>query len=399
MSAADVQPRRGRPKKARSEPSFIDLTADEETTTETTTTKGGDDGVGGADANHATASPSEKASRPSKGKPRGRQRKVAVSAPPTAAAAAQPIVTEASAVAEAQPPHRTTSSIKHTITSSPIAAAASADAASSAAPVHASRVCAHCAFVFQRTDDSSLREHEEACVTRTSAERTHFAQVMKSRSDQRDRARSQQDSANAPSDSAAAVSHAPAAAPAASVAVRPVNQPRACRYCQFICRARLTVHENLCANRTFAERAAHLAAQEKRRTARDSAAAADSTAAAPAMPRPPPSRSPALAPKKPRRSKISPSDRVGLVKGVSSFPLVQSAMMQKVGYTLGSGDKDAASKLVYEVEAIRSRRFNEETLQYEYLVKWLGWSEEDNSVRHRGDDTCTQQNDTKRTHF
>jgi hypothetical protein len=47
-----------------------------------------------------------------------------------------------------------------------------------------------------------------------------------------------------------------------------------------------------------------------------------------------------------------------------------------VGYDLDGDDAEAvANKKVYEVEAVRSRRFNKRTLQYEYELKWLGWPE------------------------
>ena len=103
--------------------------------------------------------------------------------------------------------------------------------------------------------------------------------------------------------------------------------------------------------------------------------------------RPTPASSTSSSSKKPSRrvqGEISPT--VGLVKATSLFPLQPDDIMKKVGYQLGKkGDdeEDPSRKPVYVVEAVRSRRFNREILQYEYELKWEGWPESDNTVRKR----------------
>ena len=58
--------------------------------------------------------------------------------------------------------------------------------------------------------------------------------------------------------------------------------------------------------------------------------------------------------------------------------LSAEGLMKQVGYDLAGVTKKTKSP-VFEVEAVRDRRFNPKTLQYEYLIKWCEFSEDENT--------------------
>jgi len=68
------------------------------------------------------------------------------------------------------------------------------------------------------------------------------------------------------------------------------------------------------------------------------------------------------------------------------FLLERAQLLQDaVGYELDDEKEAAAAKKkkVWEVERVCNRRFNMRTLQYEYEIKWFGWSKEGGTKQSR----------------
>ncbi len=170
-----------------------------------------------------------------------------------------------------------------------------------------------------------------------------------------------------------------------------------CRHCGYIVPGRqiehnLRLHETACALRTPAQRQRRLVKGAAPKPAASLAPAA-SAAAASASPTPQArkrSNSAAAASSEgsdtKRQKHITPGKEAKSSKrsgdsGVGRKPIKSMRLLKQVGYDLDDEEHRAAAmkKRVWEVEAVRGRRFNRETLQYDYEIKWLGWPESDNT--------------------
>lgn len=173
---------------------------------------------------------------------------------------------------------------------------------------------------------------------------------------------------SAASSSAAAATASRSASPAVAAAAAAAASPSAativtCAHCPRVFthtnEANLRTHEESCAKRTPEERAKHNAKARQRRANKEAAAKAAAAAAASSKSTPV------------KRKRASSSGGSG-----GAGPVLSARLLKAVGYDLDGDDAETVkNKKVYEVEAVRSRRFNRDTLQYEYEIKWLGWPE------------------------